>query len=1516
MSIMSVNVKMAKVGIAFGCIVFVTVGALARDSATMLPGEDGTKSAISPAPFPDRMSAYIWRNWGLVPVAKLAEVVGATPAELNAVAADMGLRADPVVLPEWRTKGYITVLRRNWHLLPYDQLLTLLGKTRDELYFSLMEDDFLWVKLGSLKPKCEALRWRAEMRESGKGERERIAAILKEEGLDPNAPEEPRFTFVKEIASVAPGSNNRTIEQLNNSDSPFDFRVIFSYFADYADPLADPEVGSFPEGLLQKLSAQGVNAVWMHTVLRTLAKDPKYPEFGAGSEKRIANLRKLVARAQKYGIRVFLYMNEPRAQPAEFFAAQPWRTAMKGASDGVQFAMCTSNPETLRWLSDSLEQVFSSVPGLGGIFTITMSENLTHCDARWHKDRCPRCCKRTTAELVVETNRAMIEGMRRGNPKAEAILYSWAWPEKDQAAIVAGLPQEGCRVLCVSEHGMRICRGGVPAKEEDYSISIVGPGEESTALWKLARTRGIPCMAKVQAANSWELSSFPYVPAMDLVARHASNLANAGVNGVMLSWSLGCCPSPNLSVYRDLRKDEKTPDGVLDRLAERLYGRTNVARVRQAWKAFSDGFANYPFACQVIYNGPHQWGPANPLYAAPTGYEATMVGIPYDDLKGWRAQYPGETYAMLMDRVADGFDEGCRLLEGVADAKELAMFRAEQMHFASCRDQARFVMAREAGDVGGMRRYAKAELERAKAYWPIVRADSRIGYESSNHYFFVPRDVLEKVLSCRMVLDRSAAAEGGLAPRFSKAGYWEVGDSPRRTTSLNADWEFSLDGFATSRRVALPHCIDEGEIGFAASGCVNRQQPVWYRRRFEWSRRSDRAFLHFEAIMGKSRIRVNGRQVAEHFGGFLPIHVEVTDVLTNGLNEVEVWCDNSDDGSYPPGKPQRALDFTYFGGIYRDVWLVETGAAYVTDPANGGVYVTSHLEQDGSWTVRADVTVDGESDGSSVRLLYDGEEVVSPFKPKDPALWSPASPNLHMLRVEVVKDGRTLDAVGVRFGIRDFRIGADGFVLNGRPYPRKLIGTNRHQDYLFIGMAMPNSLHWRDVKKYRDCGLEMVRNAHYPQDPAFMDACDELGMFVIVNTPGWQFWNAGDPNFEKRVYEDIRGMVRRDRSRPSLLMWEPILNEASFPEPFATNALALVKRETRAPNFCACDDISAGSGFFDVNYACSGERRDKAMFTREWGDFPDDWNAQNSSSRAAREWGETPMVAQAWHYLHETYWPSLATERAKDANHFGGALWHGADHARGFHPDNFFGGILTYGRQKKYSYYALKAALTEKPFVFLAHELAAGSPAEMTVYANCPYRATWLGRPFEPGKTRFAWADVQAMTYETAAHVATDAVFRVELPDGTAWERRRAKRMAQILVALDTEGLAPVADGSDLVAVTATLADADGTPKRYARERIRFAVDGPAEIVGENPQETRWGEAIVLLRPKKTAEPRPITVSASLVRTGSLVRQGGALTFTPGSAKTAFRGGFSGYDEAIREVERQQRDYNFKGNQP
>ena len=770
-----------------------------------------------------------------------------------------------------------------------------------------------------------------------------------------------------------------------------------------------------------------------------------------------------------------------------------------------------------------------------------------------------------------------------------------------------------------------------------------------------------------------------------------------------------------------------------------------------------------------------------------------------------------------------------------------------------------------------------------------------------------------------------SAAAG--AVEFSKAGYWEAEGSPRRVETLTTGWEFSLDDFKTSKSVTLPHCIDEGELGIEASGCVNRQQAAWYRRRFTWTsagsrvlRDRARQFLHFEAIMGKSRVTLNGKPVAEHFGGFLPIHAEVTGILKEGENLLEVWCDNSDDPDYPPGKPQTALDFTYFGGIYRDAYLIETGEAYVADTDRGGVRITSNLGNDGKWTVRADVALGGDTDGATVEVSYDGgagsplpaaSTVTATFHPESPTLWTPETPNLHWLRVDVKKGGRLTDSVRVRFGIRDFKLDhSNGLTLNGKPYTKKLIGANRHQDYAFIGMALPNSLHWRDVKKFRDCGMTVFRCAHYPQDPAFMDACDEMGMFVIVATPGWQFWNKKNPKFERRVYDDIEKMVRRDRSRPSLLMWEPILNETYFPGRFVTNAVAVVKREALAPNaYCGCDLQSAGSGACEVNYCHHGAGAN-VSFRREWGDYVDDWSAQNSPSRVPWEWGERPMVVQATHYM----W--LLDELLRDPpHHFGACLWHGCDHARGYHPDNFYGGIMTYARQKKYSWYAFKAALTEKPFVYVAHELAFCSPEDVTVFSNCSYSATLVGEPFKPGETKYDYRKVhgKAVAYrkQKRGNVREVENFKATLADGTKLVKVPAKRCVKIALALDTEGLAPVADGGDLVAVTATLSDGEGNPKRYETETIRFSVEGEADIVGTNPQVTRWGEAVVLVRPKASAKPRPIKVRAATIRQGRYAPAAGTLEFTPGAAGVRVSSAEAGSDEAIRAVGRQQQAFEL-----
>ena len=205
------------------------------------------------------------------------------------------------------------------------------------------------------------------------------------------------------------------------------------------------------------------------------------------------------------------------------------------------------------------------------------------------------------------------------------------------------------------------------------------------------------------------------------------------------------------------------------------------------------------------------------------------------------------------------------------------------------------------------------------------------------------------------------------------------------------------------------------------------------------------------------------------------------------------------------------------------------------------------------------------------------------------------------------------------------------------------------------------------------------------------------------------------------------------------------------------------------------------------------------------------------------------------------------------------------------------------------------------------------------MFSNCTYTATLLGKPFTPGVTEFSY-NIQhgiAGKFRRKPRSEADKVnnFTATLPDGTQVVNLPAKRLAKIDLALDTEGLAPVADGGDLVAVVATLADDVGTPKRYDTETIRFSVEGAADIVGENPQTTRWGEAVVLIRPRAAARPRPIKIRAETVRHGKYAPAAGELVFTPGVAvvKVVSHGTSSSANDArLRQVEAQQREFEAK----
>ena len=798
-------------------------------------------------------------------------------------------------------------------------------------------------------------------------------------------------------------------------------------------------------------------------------------------------------------------------------------------------------------------------------------------------------------------------------------------------------------------------------------------------------------------------------------------------------------------------------------------------------------------------------------------------------------------------------------------------------------------------------------------------------------------------------------------PEFSTAGFFRLPDTGRDVYSMNPAWRFykgSVVGAEakefddkTWQVVSLPNGIEY--LPTEASGCINYQGEVWYRKHFTPSEalKGKKLFLHFEAIMGKSKIYVNGKLLAEHFGGYLPVSVDVTDALKWGEdNVIAVWADNSDDPTYAPGKPQDVLDYAYLGGIYRDCWLIAHNYVFITDPnyeneiAGGGLFIATDRvsEQSADILLKAHIRNE-DKQGFAGKISYslvdcEGKEVASSdvklnirkgtatshngkMKVEQPHLWTPESPYLYNLCVRIYdKNGNVVDGYRRRVGIRSIEFkGKDGFWLNGKPYGKPLMGANRHQDFAVVGNAVANSIHWRDAKKLKDVGMEIIRNAHCPQDPAFMDACDELGLFVIVNTPGWQFWNDA-PEFAQRVYSDIRNVVRRDRNHPSVWLWEPILNETWYPADFAKNTRDIVDAEYPYPYcYSGSDSEARGHENFPVYFAHPANMQDaskeidptKTYFTREWGDNVDDWSSHNSPSRVARNWGEQPMRVQAQHYACP-YYPVTSYDvlYKQSPQHVGGCLWHSFDHQRGYHPDPFYGGLMDVFRQPKYSYYMFMAQRPavkndrnagSGPMVYIAHEMTPFSGKDVTVYSNCDeVRLTFnkggktytykkdKNRPGMPSPV-ITFPDVYDFMVDKAfsrTQKQDDVYLLAEgLIDGKVVATHKvvpARRPEKILLWMDNEGTDLKADGSDFVTVVAAVADKNGNIKRLNNYNIRFSIEGEGRLLGgpgvlANPVPVKWGTAPVLVQ--STLKPGKIRITASVLFEGSQMPISGELEF-------------------------------------
>lgn len=688
------------------------------------------------AHFPSRFHAAVFRLWETVPADRIAYALDLPLCEVEKAAYDMGLPQQKNN-PDWQTRGYITTIRNAWHILPYENLLGLLGWSEEQLANVLKEDDFFGIKLGDFKPYCEPITLPVLTCAQEK-QLESIRALT--HAHFSNLFEGDRaFSFFENTAKA--GTPVADAQGL---------RMIYSYCGLYATALDHDISLSYPDAMLAMYRELGINAIWLPALLYQLVPFPFDESYSKGWQQRQERLRELIARAAAYDIKVYLYLNEPRCMPNAFFDAHP---ELLGRRDADYSALCTQHPDVMQYLRTAVRTLCQNALGLGGFFVITCSENLTHCKSKITGQECPVCREIPIERLIAQVLCAIFEESSAVDPSMRTIAWTWAWDdfmsEQQIRNCIDLLPPE-IVIQSNSEALMPFMIGGQSGAVRDYSISIPGPAPLATRVWEYAREKGHEVCAKVQVNASWECSTLPYLPVFDLIREHMIGLRNAGVEHLMLSWTLGGYPSISLKIASECLRDP-SQQGYLA-LLQAEYG-AYAQSVYQSSQAFSKAFRAFPFDLRSLYFGPQNAGPSNLLYAEKSGFAATMTCYSYDDLEMWRAIYPERVYAEQYRQLSEGWHQGVALLADMPDCEYKQMAQAADAIFGSVYAQVSFILAREEGNAALMKEIAKKEQSYALQLYDLMQKNPRIGYEAANHYYYNKGMLAEKVINCQHILD-------------------------------------------------------------------------------------------------------------------------------------------------------------------------------------------------------------------------------------------------------------------------------------------------------------------------------------------------------------------------------------------------------------------------------------------------------------------------------------------------------------------------------------------------------------------------------------------------------------------------------------------------------------------------------------------------------------------------------------------------------------------------------------------
>jgi beta-galactosidase len=736
------------------------------------------------------------------------------------------------------------------------------------------------------------------------------------------------------------------------------------------------------------------------------------------------------------------------------------------------------------------------------------------------------------------------------------------------------------------------------------------------------------------------------------------------------------------------------------------------------------------------------------------------------------------------------------------------------------------------------------------------------------------------------------------------AAEWRFG-GPYSTGAEARDFDDS--GFAT---IALPHSV----VGLSWQGWdPSTWEKVWiYRRHFTIpdAPTGTRFFVDFEAAMTQATVWLDGTKLGTHLGGYLPFSFEITSMAGSGDHVLAVVLDSRFQLDVPPDRPDSSsgsTDFAQVGGLHRGVALRQVPSAFISD-----LFARPRSVLGTNRRIDVACTIDGAIAGNLALALEvvdaGGTTVASTSAPVtlvsgQPtttvtatltglgalALWHVDSPNLYVVKATLQVDGAPLHVASRRIGLRDASFTTGGFLLNGSPL--KLFGLCRHEIYPFAGSAMPDRVKRKDAEILRKTlNCNMVRCSHYPQSEPFLDACDELGLLVWQEAPGWGY--IGDTAWKNLVQRDVHDMIVRDRNHPSIVLWGVRLNETQN-DPLWATTQTLAKsldpsRQTTGAMLGGLAGTAASNFQQDVfgRNDYSDDAAGKATLASPRTDFPYFVSETiGTLSGPVEHYTRTISLsgqqgqAYAHAYVHD--------KAASNVRYCGVTAWSGFDYPSPTGGGRAISGVKYTGVADLFRVPKLGAAIYQaqvKPSVtpvivpafywdFGPSSPASGPGAGAMICSNCDRLEVFVGAnhfaTVQPDTSLFGHLRYPPFVLNLTVHGTGLPELRIDGYLGTtlALSRHFSSDPSTDVLSVVADDATIAADGVDATRVVFAAVDRYGAPRPYVSGNVTIAVDGPAQLIGDSPFDfaTAGGVGGVWIR--------------------SLAGQGGTVTVTVGHAQ-------------------------------